>query len=228
MSELKSVAAVWFTHTGVEPWHIGHFAAANPSIPNYVQNCPKYHYKNKYDGWRNTDRIIVAFWRERKHEFKQYSHLLLTEYDVLFNAKFEDIYLEKDYDLATRHNYPDTAQYKRNDGWRNKWWKNESELLPPGWTPRGIAPLMPMLVSTAVLDVVTDHQWDYLFEQNIFNEVRFPSIACHNGFKLSKVHMPWNQASYNDMPKDFPAGVYHPVKHPVTFLEKDYPLHKTL
>lgn len=221
MSKITSVAAVWFTHPGVEPWHIGHFAVANPGIPNYVQNCALYDPKKAQYGWRNTDRILVTFWRGRKHEFKQYSHLLLTEYDVLFNAKFSDIYPDGDYDLAARYCYPDHSKHKKHDGWKNGWWKKESLKVPAGMEPKGLAPLMPMLISTEALEKITDPKWDFLFEQNLFNEVRWASIAHHEGFRLSKVPMPWNQAEYERMPKDYPPSVYHPVKHPVTMLRQD-------
>ena len=161
-----------------------HMASLNNSNPELiVHTCvsPEVGYK----GWYNCDRHIRE-WSRRELTASKY---LFLEYDVLIDASIKNYFDNNDVEAMgyTDCDFPCIAE--------------GSKLKAYDIKACRISPLAVVMLSRQVLSAIVQPEMNSVFEDEIYCEVRFPSVIQHLGYsiavngKLNKEH-----------------GVCHPVK----------------
>ncbi len=179
----------------------------------------------KRDNWKNSDRYLRRFWQEHSNEVDG-DVIAVIEWDTLVNCEFPD--LPDEYDLVggqlIQENVGDRGcwvqKVMRDPTWedRNWYWWNEIPLLelPNDFTAIGLVSFGMMIMRRSVLDCIADPKWDAIFEKQIQNELRFPTIAKLCGHRVGQIHLP--KVHFNETQFDNQKEIYHSVKYEQPFL----------
>ena len=95
------------------------------------------------------------------------------------------------------------------------WFREADKLgLRDGEKPCGLVSFGAFVMRRGVLDAVCRPRWDAVYADSIQNELRFPSVAAAEGFRVGEVFLPfvrWTKVKVGEV-----AGIYHSVKQPFT------------
>lgn len=202
--------------------HLIHLMKANPAADVKLVAGPDSPL-GKVDNWRNGDRPLRNWWRERGHTVTS-STIAVIEWDTLVLAPIPELPAGIDLASATciKHRVGDplTRPKRMSDPrWTPSswWWWSDIHHLPlsAGDTAIGLVSFGFYLMRREVLDLVADEKWDEPYEKSVQNEIRFPTIAGLGGFEVGEISLPdvhHRQTNFTGKP-----GIYHPVKQPVSF-----------
>lgn len=184
------------------PIHVGHLQKHNPYLP--VSIYYEEQWGEKEINWRNADRMIRNWWKRNRDCFSTEKQFIILEWDVFINDQLEWVDLGEDLSGKNLHTNPKAA-------WK---WMREQDRLP--MKPVGLSPLACITMSRKALDEIVKKKYDDLFDQDIFCELRLPSIVANAGLVVKPMPLPCvNSKTIN--PSGF--GIFHAVKHPQPFLK---------
>lgn len=166
------------------------------------------------EAWRNVDRTIRKYLNTIINDIL-YDNILLVEWDVYIDTEVPDI----DFDGALFNN----IIKNKNNGWY--WWK-EIDSLPEEFRScaTGGALWSLIAIKKTYLELLLSNKYDYLYEMDIFSELRTPTLMQHLGMPLSELPRNWSkfmssnesilikQILDNKLDISNNIGIFHPVK----------------
>jgi hypothetical protein len=172
----------------------------------HICNGPKYRDpERKKFWWRNCDLTLRNFWKENRGKIKG-NKIAVIEYDVLVNKRLPDFEPDGVF-------FPEVICEKDDPTWH--WWREKSRINPSYQTKQlkiiGCRPWAVGFWQREALDALADKRWDYLFNYDLFCELRSPTVVLNSGFSVSSfplTNVGWTDTVY----KDFGDDIYHPVK----------------
>jgi len=207
---------------GIKQPHLTHLMKSNPAADIRLVTGPDSPL-GKVDNWRNGDRPLRNWWREHGHTVTSPT-IAVLEWDTLVLAPIPE--LPEQLDLASamcvkrRAGDPLPKPRRMADpDWTPSswWWWQDIRHLPLqlGDLAIGLVSFGFYLMRRPVLDCVCSSQWDEVYERSIQNEIRFPTLAGLGGFSVGEIPLP--NVHHNYMKFSGEPGIYHPIKHPVSF-----------
>lgn len=187
--------------------HLGKFVEANPTKSFDLWKYPPEETNEKrYTEWRNCDRNIRNYYKEIG-QYTSQTDFLFLEWDVLVNV---DLFEKFDKTPVNGIEGRYILSYKTNKDWH---WFQEIDRFPSKFEDHfiGVVPLGVIRMSKNLLDEIIKPEHDYLYEQDIFCELRTPTLAKYLGFdikgndSLEKVH--WQPIEYGGEKE-----IYHSIK----------------
>ncbi len=183
--------------------HIKHLQDSNPGVEVYIVVGKDSPQGKKYN-WKNGDQPLRKWWKKNNHKITT-PIIHVIEWDTLVTGPLPE--LPEYLDLAGRE--------LMLPGVSNPWvWFRETHKmqLQKGESPCGLISFGCFVMRREVLDAVCKTRWDAVYEDSIQNELRFPTAAKAEGFRVGEVFLPfvrWTKYPVGPIP-----GVYHAVKHP--------------
>lgn len=195
MSKPK-ITWAWMTHAGRETIHAAEFLLHNPDVQVFT------HYGQA--DWRNSDRHIREWWRENRENVT--GEIIVTaEWDV-----------KADVDVSRFLRPVAGVEFKRiiKDSWC---WFIESDHLPNHLRRHacGVAPLGFAVWNRRALDKLCSEEHDDVFAQDIFCELRLPTVLRSSGIPVDLLNPEINvECAADELSVDRLAcpGIHHPVK----------------
>lgn len=154
--------------------HLGRFMKRNPEVPVHVVCGKALDGHDRTLAWRNCDRLIREWWLEQG-QFLHFKRALFLEWDVVFDARIDEVFPDGHFIGRDVHD-------PRMKNWQ---WFSETAALPTELQPHalGVSPLAALMISHECLDAICNHPLsDSLFEQDIFCELRLPTLAASCGY----------------------------------------------
>lgn len=184
---------------------------SNPGIPIHVRESIQGEGADLETRWYNCDRNIRAWWRSMR-ELVCAREVLFLEYDVFCNVDLTSL-------IRPLPLHAGIAAAKIMSGVRDRrsfWPFADIPRLPREMTALACAtaPLAVLLISRRALDAIIDPRYDAVFEDNVFAEVRLPTVIRHAGF--SPIEYPLPDVGCVPFRPGGRSGIFHPVKEPVT------------
>lgn len=184
--------------------HLGRFLRSNPDVPVHVVCGKALAGDDRTMAWRNCDRLIREWWMEQGR-FLDFRRALFLEWDVVFDSPIDEIFPEGHFIGRDVHD-PRTKQWT---------WFSEILSLPTELQSHalGVSPLAALMISRECLSAMCEHPIaDALFEQDIFCELRLPTLASACGYQpMQNREMLPNLGCY-PIPAGSGQGVWHSVK----------------
>ena len=202
--------------------HLIHLMKSNPQADIRLVAGPD-SALGKSDNWRNGDRPLRNWWREHGHAVTSPT-VAVIEWDTLVLAPIPELPAGLDLVGAMcvkrRSGDPLPRPRKMEDpDWTpaSWWWWQDMRYLPlqPGDVAIGLVSFGCYLMRRQVLDSICSPQWDAVYGTSVQNEIRFPTIAGLAGFSVGEIPLP--NIHHNQMKFEGQPGIYHPIKHPVSF-----------
>lgn len=163
--------------------------------------------KNKdWNYWSEVDLLIYDFYIHHPN----YSHYIITEWDVYCNCSAEDFYGDRLYSDALGHGI--VTQDNIQDWCWYQFLTEEQKKIP---NLGGIGPVL-ILFSNRVLKAITDKLLlNPRLYDNMFSELRMGTLVQQCGFKLKQysdndTFVSWKPEYIRFDPKV--PGWYHPIK----------------
>lgn len=186
--------------------HAEAFTAANPDIVQHRCDSKKCDGQERFTIWRNCDRNIRNWWRSNHHLVKS-SHVVFLEWDVFCNVPLQSLLQPMDGVVC--------ASIKRQGKGLRPWlWFSELKRLPAEMQAQaiGIVPLAVLQFTRAALDAICDPRHDFLYDEDIYAELRTASLLRHLGFPIHTTKsLKW--VTWTALPFPwFHRGIFHPVK----------------
>lgn len=194
------MTVVILTHEGAGTPHLDHLLCSNHQADVYVHTSTKANTaEDKLLRWRNCDREIRQWWTTHRHLIKE-QYVTFVEYDVLVNDDLT--ILETGYDLL--------GKSFKVDGVDTYWqWFSESNKLP--FPAYGIVPLAVIKLSSKALDTLALPEFDSIYDENIFCELRLPSVLMSKKCSVGEsVHLSGLHSYRVTHPGDR-KGIWHKV-----------------
>lgn len=161
------------------------------------------------NGYYNSDRLIRN-WLKNNYSSIINTNVAIFEWDTLCNMELPTT-IKLDNEIMVRNSIP----YNNNKDWY--WFKYKTNLGEFSDFVHGLQPLGVLLIDRNSLKKILDTKFDAIFNQHIFSELRFPTVANYLGIKIRQIidtrfkyvttRPPYNQT--NIIPY---TGIYHPVK----------------
>jgi hypothetical protein len=184
--------------------HLNHLERNNPDAQILLADT-----SNKFSrnfAWRNGD-LLVREWLKNNYDKILYDNIAILEWDVLVNTKLPS---QKITGLIGKQIY-----YPKN----NWYWFSEINLLEDyKQYALGIVPFGVLFMDKKSIDVLLDSRFDFLFNKNIYSELRLPTILNSRNIKINSLFMP--HVSY--LPVHFmnEQHIYHPIKSKIDGFKK--------
>jgi hypothetical protein len=158
------------------------FNSKNQIIPIHIK-----HDLSHKEAWRNPDRTI------RKHlniNDILYENILLVEWDVYINKEVTDLNFD-----GALFKYVTIDQ---TNSWC--WWK-EIDKLPEKYKSciTGGALWSLVGIKRKYLEILLNSEYDYLYEMDIFSEIRTPTLMKYLGIPLAQFPKDWTEFLYCDI-----------------------------
>ena len=183
--------------------HIKHLKESNPGVEVCIIVGKDSPFGKGYN-WKNGDQPLRKWWKENGREvITPIIHVI--EWDTLVTGTLPE--LPEYLDLAGRE--------LMLPGVSNRWvWFQETNKmqLRKGESPCGLVSFGCFVMRREVLDAVCKTRWDAVYEDSIQNELRFPTAAKAEGYRVGEVFLPF--VRWTEYPVGSIPGVYHAVKHP--------------
>lgn len=178
--------------------HSEHISKSNPEAQLILADISN----NHFAAWRNYDCISREWFKNHFQEIK-YSNIAVVEWDVLITEKLPNIYIDG-FIGKRKKTLP-----KHKNTW--PWFKEKSKLCEFEKYAVGMAPLAVYFINRSSLETILDSKFDYIFNQDIFGELRLPSVLNSQNINICEYPMPF-VFSY---PISFKieSGIYHPIKN---------------
>lgn len=178
--------------------------------------------KGKKYNWKNGDQPLRKWWKINSTTVKN-DLIYIIEWDTLITCKLPE--LPPHLDLVGKQ------IINENPNIRGKWYIKP--MKDPTWTddnwywwpdiPKmklsdddlaiGLISFGFFITRKWVLDKICDEKWDYIYNESIQNELRFPTIAKLEGARIGEIYLP--NVHFGEMVYDDISGIYHPIKHRV-------------
>ena len=166
--------------------------------------------------WRNGDELLRFWWKQNKDKITT-PVVVVLEYDVLVTVKLPS--LPPGIDLAGARVVTPTT-------YSNWYWFHQTneitkldKLKIQDKHLTGIVPFGGLIMKREVLDSISKTKWDKAYTLDIFCELRFPTIAIIEKYKIGEIYLPnvgW-APKYRYSSKEINNfGIYHPVKETFT------------
>jgi len=195
---------VWLTNERDGLPHIGRFLKRNPGVAVHVVNGARVDGSERKQMWRNCDRMIREWWVTTGYQL-DFDRAIFLEWDVVFEAPIEDIFPEGHFVSRNVHK-------PENSTWT---WFSEIKLLPPELREHatGVSPLAALAISRKCLSDIMSHPLaDKAFADNIFCELRLPTLAAACGYTLTKNRHLTPHLEWYPVKAKAGEGVWHAVK----------------
>ena len=199
---INNIKIVWLTYNDRHVW-LEEFLTYNPHIDYEINNTISDKENSKND-WRNCDRSIRLWWRNNYHRCSN-EYILFLEYDVLVNANIYDFFKTPCLGITTRF----SRVLSRGDKW---FWFRERDKLGGNFSDfAGADPFGVILFHRNALDEIIKPEYDSLYDDDIFCELRTPTILLNSGFELNSNCL---ITDVNVRPMSYTTnhGIYHKVK----------------
>ena len=213
---MKVTDAIIMTHidNGIAKLpHINELNLYNENIKIHVvvgEDSPK----GKRYNWRNSDRVLREWWKKNRDSFGDC--IFLAEWDTFVNTELPE--LPDEFDLAgskliksERFGVPRRMADPlwKPENWM--WWKEFKQLgIEDQKFATGLISFGAFFLKKEVLDSVADSMWDSVYELDIINELRLPSIASASNYKIGEMELPF--VSFGEVETPTAKGVHHSVK----------------
>ncbi len=181
--------------------HIKHLKGSNPNAEVHIIVGEDSPHGKRYN-WKNGDQPLRKWWKENSPKVTT-PIIHVIEWDTLVTGPLPE--LPEYLDLAGRE--------LMLPGVNNRWvWFREAHKmqLQEGESPCGLVSFGCFVMRRKVLDAVCKTRWDTVYEDSIQNELRFPTVAKTEGFKIGEVFLPF--VRWTEYPVGMIPGVYHAVK----------------
>jgi len=200
---------VWMTTQRHGTPHAPALQAANPGLEIHVSAPPAGADQSGYQmAWRNCDRNIRTWWLANR-DITTAAAYLFVEYDVLVTVDLRD-HIKP---LFSGRGIAGPAVKLPIRDRRSYWPLREIPRLPRVMQGLAIAlaPLAVLLISRPALDAAFALEYDPVFDEDIFCELRLPTVIRHAGFGVTSLDLPGVHCKpYIPAPET--PGIYHPVK----------------
>lgn len=191
--------------------HAEALQASNPGLATHVHFYPEAEGEAGKILWRNGDRNLREWWKMNRAEVAE-DWCLFLDWDVWVNVDLLEVFPEpkSGVGMVAAQVLSGVLAMRSFAPFR------EVRSLPRAMRSMatGVSPLGVLLVSRACMDSLADPQWDALFAEDIFSELRMPTIARFLGYQVTAAAMPnvgWTPVT----PGADETGIWHPVKEAV-------------
>lgn len=181
--------------------HLKHIINSNPYAQIITVNTS--HNLRSHYAWRNCDSLVRQYLKSHISDIL-YNNIAIFSWDVLITQELPRICV--DGLMAT--NVFNQIQRPR---W--PWFREISKLGKYKASAFAAAPFCVYFMNKNAINVWLDPQFDHLYEQDIFSELRFPTILNSQNISINKYDFPyvhWNKTHLTKNP-----GIYHPIKYNV-------------
>lgn len=206
---MNTYSVIWATVDHYGTPHKEEFAKFNPDVPQFTCSRPRSYGPEMIRAWRNCDASLRQWWRENGHQIKT-SHVAVVEWDVLIREDINKIFSGKPgIEIAGKTKHPMLHPWQ---------WFEEANRIPGGILGggclMGMVPFCLFGISVECFNKMDNGFYDPVFDDDIFCELRFPTIAMHSGFQV------WPSAydcsnigiEPREFPKETETGIFHPIK----------------
>jgi len=192
------------------PLHLDFVEKSNPYadvIPLNIKNEYTQHF-----AWRNSDNLVRNKVRQQIDRIKTHN-VAIAEYDVLINEALPEINIDSIYCKKI-------MRLDNNKNWH--WFKETNRLGPLKEFALGLFPMGFLIMNIEHLNIWIDHQYDFLYEENIFCELRLGTVFNHSKCSIKEYDYPnilTRMALKNqnipeqDLVDRQNSRIYHPVKN---------------
>lgn len=182
---------VWLAYGDHVVIHQHEFSVHNPDVRQMVA-------RSEHD-WRNCDRRIREWWRENRDAVTT-PYVMFAELDTFVNCD-----ITKTLSAVSGVGFNTIAD--------EKWcWLSETNRLPDYLRPyaTGVVPMGTALWHRSAVDVLAQPQYDAVFADDIFCELRSGTVLRHAGVKIERlagcnIHCGGQLATHT-------PNIHHPVK----------------
>lgn len=189
--------------------HLAELVASNPDLAVSVCMSPDAETaEDAKNAWRNCDRNIRGWWREFGAGVAA-DQVLFLEYDVRVTV---------DLTKAIRRmpaGFGMSGAAVKGQAMHGHAWPLFAEAVRLPREVRalacGIAPLAVVLVSRSALDALADERWDAAFAEDVFCELRMPTLVRASGFRIMEQALPNVLCGRFSGSMEQP-GIYHAIK----------------
>lgn len=207
MSDPYFFEAVILTTQATGTPHAGALQAANPGLKIHVCEAPDApDAEARLRAWRNCDNNLLTWWREHGGEVAA-AQVLALEWDVYCNTDLRTVIRPPAWQSGLA-----AARILSGVSERRKYrFFEEAERLPASMRALAVAaaPLAVLRVSRTALDACLAPEYADVFREDIFCEMRLPTVIRHAGFHVAELGL-----RHVDATPKRPAGIgiFHPVK----------------
>jgi len=168
--------AVWMTSGNRGAPHDAALRNSNPGLTIYTHTSAE----SGMDGWRNCDRGIRDWWVSNR-EATAAGNFLFLEYDVLVKTDMREMFPRLKPLIVVGCSLKTMVKDGRSSPPLKEAWK-----LPPKMHPYAIAlvPFAILMLSREALDEMASPENDALYQADIFNEMRTPTLLRFKGFTI--------------------------------------------
>lgn len=199
---------ILYTHHGM-PIHLEYIKKYNPNAQiisiNWIEQKYRQEFDQKQYAWRNCDKQI-RLWLKDNIDLIKHNNIAILEWDVLLTKALPDLHIDKFY--ANEIKIPNIH------GW--PWFKEKYKLKIIERFSAGIAPLAVIYCHKSHLYKWLSAEYDWLYNEDIFCELRLGSIINHMGIELAELGIETIQCRSINLDKIKIDCIYHKVKQQVT------------
>jgi hypothetical protein len=184
--------------------HYEHLKKYNPNAQ--IMLCDISHNLTRDQAWRNSDRFIRN-WLKRNIDKIENERIMLIEWDVFINTPLPDIKFQglMSKVVITPNSEPTWVWFRE---------KNKLGNLIP--FASGVVPLAFLVMDKEVCKTLINPKFDYLFDQDIFCELRFSTVLRSENIPISQMSFPIPHISlYKNFSNLDKPDFYHPVKESI-------------
>ena len=158
---------------------------------------------SKEFAWKNSDLLIRNWLKENISKINPDSNIAILEWDVFLNTSLPNIKVDG---LMGKYIF----LRDKHPGWHH--WRYIDLLKDYKQYAVGAMPFGVYFINYRGLECWIDHKHDCLYDQNIKNELRLPSLLNSENIKIENYNLPYvcYQTKWTNFAK---PGIYHPVKH---------------
>jgi len=180
--------------------HLKHLQKSNPDAQIILADISSN--IEKIIAWRNNDRLIRNWLKNNKSQIIHHN-IAILEWDVLVSSPLPNIKI---------NGFVGRNLQKPNI---NKWlWFKEIDRLGKYKNyAMGAAPFAIQFFDKNSIEAWTSDEFDSISSQDIFCELRLPTIMNYAGIAMSEHLLP-NVEWYNIQHKKIP-GIYHAIKYDI-------------
>jgi len=181
--------------------HLDHLKKSNPDAQ--ILLCDISNDLPKVFVWRNNDKFIREWFRSNLDKI-QHNNIAILEWDVVVTIPLPDIAV---------NGFVGRNLQRLNI---NQWvWFNEINRLGR-YKPyaMGSAPFCVQFMDRQCINRWVDQEFDDIYSEDIFCELRLPTILNYANVNMSEYSMPYVEWHVMEYYKDIP-GIYHAIKHKV-------------
>lgn len=200
---------ILYTHHG-RPIHLEHIQKYNPNAQiisiNWIEQKYRQEFDQKQYAWRNCDKQI-RLWLKDNIDVIKHNNVAILEWDVLLTKELPNLHIDKFY--ANLIKTPNI----HGSNW--SWFAENNKLKTIEPFSVGVVPLCVLYCSNSHLQKWLSAEYDWLYHEDIFCELRLGSIINHIGIQLTELRIGTIQSKPINLDKIKIGGIYHKVKQQV-------------